>query len=202
MGDLSSAAVVKASEQAARSERAVWEPSLCAVGRRCNPFVMRYMMKQKLFSWGDDFTIKNEVGEPVYFVDGRAFSIGEKLSFQDMQKNELAFIRQRLLSWGPTYEITRNGELAAVVKKHLFTLFRCKFTVDVPGPDDLEAQGSFLDMEYTFSRAGETVAEVSKRWFSFTDTYGVDIREGQDDVLILASTVVIDMVCHSDRKRD
>jgi len=55
-------------------------------------------------------------------------------------------------------------------------------------------------MEYTFSRAGETIAEVSKRWFSFTDTYGVDISEGQDDVLILASTVVIDMVCHSDRK--
>ena len=65
-------------------------------------FVMRYMMKQKLFSWGDDFTIKNEAGEPVFFVDGRAFSIGEKLSFHDMQKNELAFIRQRLLSWGPT----------------------------------------------------------------------------------------------------
>lgn len=165
-------------------------------------FIMRYMMKQKLFSWGDDFTIKNEAGEPVFFVDGRAFSIGDKLSFQDMQKNELAFIRQKLLSWGPTYEITRNGVLAAVVKKHLFTLFRCKFTVDVPGPDDLEAQGSFLDMEYTFNRAGETVAEVSKRWFSFTDTYGVDIREGEDDVLILASTVVIDMVCHSDRKRD
>jgi uncharacterized protein YxjI len=117
-----------------------------------------------------------------------------------MQKNELAFIRQKLLSWGPTYEITRNGALAAVVKKHLFTLLRCKFTVDVPGPDDLEAQASFLDMEYTFTRAGQIVAEVSKRWFTFTDTYGVDIQEGEDDVLLLASTVVIDMVCHLDHK--
>jgi|SRR5579883_1486208 len=161
---------------------------------------MRYVMKQKLFSWGDDFTITNEAGDPVFFVDGKAFSFGEKLSFQDMQKNELAFIRQKLLSWGPTYEITRNGVLAAVVKKHLFTAWRCKFTVDVPGPDDLEAQGSFLDMEYTFSRAGETVAEVSKQWFAFTDTYGVEISEGQDVVLILASTVVIDMVCHPDHK--
>lgn len=160
---------------------------------------MRYLMKQKLFCWGDDFTIKNEAEEDVFFVDGKAFSIGNKLSFRDMQKNELAFIRQKLLSWGPTYEITRNGELAAVVKKHLFTLLRCRFTVDVPGPDDLEAQGSFLDMEYTFTRAGQVVAEVSKRWFSFTDTYGVDIHEGEDDVLILASTVVIDMVCHGDQ---
>ena len=99
---------------------------------------MRYLMKQKLFCWGDDFTIKNEAGEDVFFVDGKAFSFGDKLSFQDMQKNELAFIRQKLLAWGPTYGFTRNGELAAVVKKHLFTLFRCKFTVDVPGPADLE----------------------------------------------------------------
>jgi len=158
-------------------------------------------MKQKLFCWGDDFIIKNEAGEETFFVDGKAFTIGNKLSFQDMQKNELAYVRQKLLSWGPTYEITRNGVLVAVVKKHLFTLLRCKFTVDVPGPDDLEAQGSFLDMEYTFSRAGQVVAEVSKRWFSWTDSYGVDVHQGEDDVLILASTVVIDMVCHADRKR-
>ncbi len=161
---------------------------------------MRYMMKQKLFCWGDDFTISNAAGDEVFFVDGKAFSLGDRLSFQDMQKNELAYIRQKLLAWGPTYEITRNGTLAAVVKKHLFTLFRCRFTIDVPGPDDLEAAGNLLDMEYTFTRAGRTVAEVSKRWFSWTDTYGVEVHAGEDDVLILASTVVIDMACHPDQK--
>jgi uncharacterized protein YxjI len=163
---------------------------------------MRYVMKQKLFCWGDDFVIKNDAGDDVFFVDGKAFSLGAKLSFQDMQGHELAFIRQKLLSWGPTYEITREGTVAAVVKKHLFTLFRCRFTVDVPGPDDLEAQGSFLDLEYRFERGGQVVAEVSKRWFSWADTYGVDIGGGEDDVLILASTVVIDMVCHADQKHD
>ena len=72
-------------------------------------------MKQKMFCFGDDFVIKDESGRDVYFVDGRAFSIGDKLSFQDMQRNELAFIRQKLLSWGPTYEIYRQDELVAVV---------------------------------------------------------------------------------------
>jgi uncharacterized protein YxjI len=163
---------------------------------------MRYIMRQKVFCFGDDFVIKNEAGDEVYKVDGKVFTIGNKLSFQDMNGKELAFIQQKLLSWGPTYEIYRDGELAAVVKKHLFTFFRCAFTVDVPGPDDIEAQGSFLDMEYSFSRDGRDIAEVSKRWFSFSDTYGVDIAEGEDDVLILASTVVIDMVCHGDRKND
>lgn len=162
---------------------------------------MRYVMKQKLFSWGDDFLIKDAAGRDVFFVDGRAFSLGKKLSFRDLNGNELAFIRQKLLSWGPTYEITRGSELLAVVKKQLFTLFRCKFTVDVPGPDDLEAQGSFMDMEYRLERGGRTVAEVSKRWFSWSDTYGVDIADGEDDVLILASTVVIDMICHDDKQQ-
>lgn len=157
-------------------------------------------MKQKLFSFGDKFTIKSAADEDVFFVRGKVFSFGDKLSFQDMQGTELAFIQQKVFSWGPNYEIYRNGELAAVVKKELFTFFRCKFTVDVPGPDDLEAQGSFTDMEYTFTRGSQTVAEVSKRWFSFSDTYGVDISEGEDDILILASTVVIDMVCHGDNK--
>ena len=54
--------------------------------------------------------------------------------------NELAFIEQRLLSWGPTYEIYIGGRLHATVKKELFTFFKCRFTVDVPGPNDLEAE--------------------------------------------------------------
>jgi uncharacterized protein YxjI len=160
----------------------------------------RYLMKQALFSWGDDFHIKNDAGKDVFFVDGKAFSFREKLSFQDMAGNELAFISQKVLSWGPTYEIYRGDHLMAVVKKHLFTLFRCRFTVDVPGPDDLEAEGDFLDHEYAFSRGGQTVASVSKQWFAWADTYGVEIADDQDDILILASTVVIDMACHGDRR--
>lgn len=162
---------------------------------------MRYVMKEKLFAWGDDFTIQDEHGTDVFFVDGKAFSIGDQLSFQDMRGNELAYIKQKVLSWGKTYEIYRSGRLAAVVKKELFTLFKCRFTVDVPGPDDLEAQGDFLDHEYEFRRGDHTVAAVSKKWFSWTDTYGVDVAEGEDAVLILASAVVVDQACHPDRKQ-
>jgi uncharacterized protein YxjI len=159
-------------------------------------------MRQKLFAWGDDFLIRDESGRDAFFVDGKVFSLGHQLSFQDLQGNELAFIHQRLLAWGPTYEIYGQGQLRAVVKKAIFTCFRCTFSVDVPGPDDLEARGDFTDYEYQFERCGRTVAVVSKRWFSWVDTYGVDIAEGEDDLLILASTVVIDLACHEHRDRD
>ena len=56
-------------------------------------------------------------------------------------------------------------------------------------------------MEYTFTRGGNTVATVTKQWLTLGDTYGVDVSEGEDDVLILASCVVIDMSCHGDGRR-
>src|SRR5215210_2708599 len=120
---------------------------------------MRYVMKQKFFAFGDDFTIQDADGRDAFYVDGRAFSIGKKLAFQDMAGNELAFLRQKLLSFGPEYEIYRGGELAATVKKKHFTLFHTKFSVDVPGPDDLEAKGHFLEHDYRFMRGGREVAE-------------------------------------------
>lgn len=161
---------------------------------------MRYVMKQQFFALGDKFDICDSDGEKRYYVDGHIFSLGNKLSFQDTAGNELAFIKQKLLSWGPTYEIYRGGELSAVVKKQLFTLLNCRFFVDVHGPDDIEAQGDFLEHEYVFMRGGLAIGTVSKQWFTFTDTYGIDVDAGEDDVLLLACAVVIDMVYHDQRQ--
>jgi uncharacterized protein YxjI len=162
---------------------------------------MRYVMRQKLLSLADNFTIKSEQEQDVFLVKGKVFSFGDKLSFQDLAGNELVFIDQRLLNWSPTYELWKGDELLAVVKRELFSFIHHRFTVDVPGPNDLEAEGDFLDHEYTISRGGSVVATVSKRWFSFADTYGIEIAAGEDDVLVLATAVVVDMVCHDHNKR-
>jgi uncharacterized protein YxjI len=159
----------------------------------------RYLMRQKWFAFGDDFVVEDAHGHEAFFVDGAAFSWGKKLSVQAPRGHEVAFIAQKLLSWGPTYEILRGDEVLAIVRKQLFTFFRVRFSVDVPGPDDLEAEGDFLDHEYVMRRGDEVVARVSKRWFALTDTYGIDVTEGADDVLIVATAVVVDLCCHQPR---
>jgi uncharacterized protein YxjI len=163
---------------------------------------MRYILRERILSWGDDFTIRDADGRDAYLVDGRVFSFGDKLSFKDMQGHELAAIDQKLLAFGPQYEISRDGATVAVVKKHLFSLFRARFSVEVPGPGDLEAAGNFLDHEYTFERGGREVARASKKWISLSDTYSIDIDEGEDAVLILAAAVVIDLVSHPDEEKN
>jgi uncharacterized protein YxjI len=154
---------------------------------------MRYQLRRKLFAFGDDFTVKDETGADRYVVDGKVFSIGHKVIIYDMQGNEEATIHQHIIALLPTYEITRNGQELAEVRKKL-TFFHEEFTVDIPGPDDLEVQGDLLDHEYVFTRGGQTVASVSKQWFSLMDSYGVEVAPGVDDVLILASAIVIDLV--------
>lgn len=163
---------------------------------------VKYLLRQDLISFGDDFTIKDEDGNVRYEVDGKAFTLlREKLAFKDVSGKELAFIRERLIALTPSYELLRDGECVAVVKKDLINLFRCGFTVDVPGPDDLEARGDLLDHEYAFHRGDRVVATVSKKWFRLTDTYAVEIADDQDPVLILASAVVIDLICHADASK-
>lgn len=127
--------------------------------------------------------------------------MGNQLSFQDSSGTELAHISQRLLSWGPTYEISRNGQLLATVRKEIFTFFKCTFVIEGEAANHLHAAGNFTDHDYIFTRDEQQVAQVSKQWLTLADTYGVQIAPGQDDVLILACTVVIDMCCHPDERR-
>ena len=170
---------------------------------------MRYQMKQKLLSLGQDFTIEDEEGNAAYKVDGRAISFGAKYSFQDAAGEELAFISQKVLSLKKRYQIFREEEMVAEVIRDFSWRALLgsgqhsdRLTIDVPGPDDYSVQGSFFRCEYRFTRGGQQVAQVSRNFFSFSDSYGIDISEGEDEVLILASAVVIDHICDSDESRD
>jgi len=156
---------------------------------------MIYRIKEKFWSWGNKFTITNGQGEDRFVVAGQAFSWGDKLSFQDMKGTELAFIRQKLMSFMPRYEILVNGSVFAEVTKE-FSWLQQNFTLDVPGPNDYEIAGSFWQHEFNFMRSGRKVAAVSKTYWDWTDSYGVDIVDGEDDVSILCACIVIDQVLH------
>ena len=161
---------------------------------------MRYLLRQKMLSLADSFQIKNEDGSDAFDVAGTLFSLAKQLALQDMTGNTLVSIEQQLMSWGPSYAISRDGAQVAHVKKEPFNFFSYRFTIDLADAPSLETTGDFSNHEYAITRDGQQVAAISKQWFTMTDTYGVDVDQGEDDVLILAIAVVIDMVCHPDRK--
>jgi len=161
---------------------------------------VRYIIKERFFRLGEDSDILDESGQPVFHVDGKVFTLRNLLIVQDLNGQEVARVHRKLLALRPTYEITIGGQEVAEVRKHFFTPFRDKFTIDVPGPDDLEMTGSLLDHDFTIRRGDRVVATVSKAWLTLRDTYGVEIAEGEDDVLILASVLALDLA--EDRERE
>jgi uncharacterized protein YxjI len=158
-----------------------------------------YLIRERLFRLGEDSDITDEHGRPVLKVDGKVLSLRNRLVVRDPEGREVAQVQRKLIAMRPTYEISIAGHHAAEVRKRLFTPFGDRFTVDVPGPDDLEVTGDLLDHEFTIRRGDRTVATVSKRWFSMRDTYAVDIAAGQDDLLLLAGVLALDLAEDQER---
>lgn len=155
---------------------------------------MRYLVRQKIFSLGDSFTIKDEVGNDIFMVKQQLLSIGKKLRIFDMSGNELCYIEQKLFKFLPEYNIYISGSLVANVKKK-FAFFRHDFDITCPG-NLYQVNGDFWAHEFEIIRGGGVVARISKTFFSFRDTYGVDIDDSYEQMPILALSIVIDMVCH------
>jgi uncharacterized protein YxjI len=152
-----------------------------------------YVIREKFFSVGDDFDILDEHGTKVFHVDGKVLSIRNKVVIEDVSGAEVASVHRHLVAMRPTYEIKIGGEKAAEVRKKLFTPFRDKFTIDVPGPEDLTMKGDLLDHEYVIERGGRDVATVSKRRLTIRDTYAVQVQPGEDPLLIISSVLALDL---------
>ena len=162
----------------------------------------RYKIRQNLISIGDDFWIENEEGKKVFKVDGKVLRIRKTLVFEDAKGKKLAQIQERLLAIKDTMVVEdAHGKDLAVIKKALIAPLRDRWSVNVKGGPDLDVQGNILDHEYTIKQGRNKVAEVSKKWFRLTDTYGVEIDPGQNDVVILAIAVAIDMMAHDEDQK-
>lgn len=156
----------------------------------------RYKMRQRMFSIGEDFTIEDESGNPAFEVDGKFMTLRETFELKDRQGDVVATIRGKLISLRAKMDVFRGDEIVATITKALFAPFGDKFQVELAGGNALRVDGDLFDHEYTLRRDGTAVAQVSKRWFTFTDTYGIDIAPGEDDPLILAIAVALDEMSH------
>jgi len=162
---------------------------------------VRYVIKQKVFALRDSFAIRDASGEQVFQVKGKLISVGDSLTFCSMDGEKLASIRQKVVSLVPRYRIRRDGRLLAEVKKRPFSVLKARFKVDMKdGSPDLEIAGNLLDHEYSVRRGGDEVAHISKKWVSFGDSYGIHVDEGEDDILVLACAVIVDMICHEETR--
>ena len=151
-----------------------------------------YVIRERLFRLGEDSDITDQAGQPVLHVDGKVLSLHNLLILHDPAGREVGQVHRKLAALRPTYDITIGGKDVAKVRKRLFTPFGERFTIDARGAG-MQIDGDLLSHEFTIGRDGHTVATISRRWLTMTASYAVEVAPGEDDLLILASVLALDL---------
>ena len=151
---------------------------------------MKLYIKEKVFSWGDKFTVKDAYGEDKYIVEGEVFTFGKKLHVYDRSGREVAFIKQEVWSFLPRYYVFCGDRQIAEIKKE-FTFLFPKYTIEGLG---WEIDGSFMAHDYQITKQGRKIVTISKEWMTWGDSYELDIADPADELVALAVVIAIDCV--------
>ena len=151
---------------------------------------MKLYMKQKFFSFADKFTIWDSNGNEKYYVQGEAISFGRRLHIFDLHGRELALVKQEMLTLLPKFYVFKGGNQIAQIRKE-FSFFTPKYTV---AGLNWEVSGNFLAHEYEVSKHGRPIVSISKEWYTWGDSFQLDIADGADEIVALAVVLAIDCV--------
>jgi uncharacterized protein YxjI len=150
---------------------------------------MKLYIKQKVFSWRDKFAIFDENQNPIYFAEGEIFSWGRKLHLYDAAEHEVAFIKQKLMTFLHRYIIEIGGESYTVVKD--FALFSPSFHIE---NTNWTINGDLWGHEYTICDGSEVIMHLSKHWFTWGDSYELDIPDNENVPLALSVVLALDCI--------
>ena len=156
---------------------------------------MRLYMKEKVFSWNERFTVKDENGWDKYYVEGEFFSLGKKLHLLGAHGEEVAFIQQRLFTLMPRFAVTVAGREIAEIRKE-FTFFFQRYVIDGLG---WEIDGDVWAHDYVIRKNGRTIVRITKEWFTWGDSYVLDIQDPADELVALAVVLTVDCVAEASR---
>ena len=153
---------------------------------------MKLYIKQKVFSFNDKFTVKDEYENDIYFVESEFFTLGKKLHITNTRGEELLSIEQKFFTFTPQYNLVLRGEVMATIVKR-FSFFVPSYEIDgMP----ITVEGDFFDHTYDIFRDNRPIASIYKEWFTWGDSYVVDISNmtDTDPLIILAIAITIDCV--------
>ncbi|GGV18477.1 hypothetical protein GCM10010245_31250 [Streptomyces spectabilis] len=161
-------------------------------------------MRDRLFGIGDDYWIEDDRGGKVFLVDGKAMRLRDTFELKDPQGRVLIDIHAKMLALRDTMVIEREGEPLARVKRKRLSLLRNHYRVELAdGSTTLDVSGKILDREFAIEYEGELLADISRRWFSVRDTYGLHIaRDDADPALLVAIAVCVIRLAEKERGAD
>lgn len=147
-------------------------------------------IKQKVFNIAGKFTVKNELDEERYFVEGSLMKIPKTFTVTDALGHEVSTITKKPFSFLPTFFVDVYGSQQITIKKQ-FTFFKAHYTLEGMG---IEVHGNLWDMNFSISHEGKEIGNVKKKWVSFADHYELYIEDDELEALFVSIVIAIDYV--------
>lgn len=139
-------------------------------------------------SFNDRFTVKNGYGMDTFSVEYDRISVGRKLTIKDVYHNQLAVVEQKVLSLLPRFSIEDIDKHTLIVKRVL-DFFKKRYRIK---GRNWTVSGDIPAHDYTIRKGSDTVAVVTKAWFTWGDSYEIDVTDDKDTVLALAVVLAVD----------
>ncbi|MET8407773.1 LURP-one-related family protein [Streptomyces sp. NPDC005195] len=153
---------------------------------------MRFLVRDRLLGFGDDYWIEDEHGNKVFLVDGKAMRLRDTFELKDTRGRVLIDIHQKMFALRDTMVIERDGETLATIRRKRLSLLRNHYRVALVDGSELDVSGKILDREFGVDYDGELLAQISRRWLRVRETYGVDVvRDDADTALLIAVAVCV-----------
>lgn len=157
---------------------------------------MKLYIQQRVLTLLDSFDIYDGDRCKKYTVKSEFLSLGTRLHVFDLSGREVGLVKQKLLSFIPTYEIEVGGLRLGEIKKQ-FNLLRNNFDVNYFG---LRVEGNFFGWNYYVYQDENVVMTINKEVISWGDAYVIEYNDPDIELYGLMLVLAIDSALFSGKK--
>lgn len=147
-------------------------------------------IRQKVLSLSGKFTVKDQQDQDVYVVEGSFMKIPKTFSMMNIEGREVALITKKIFSWMPQFTVEVDGRDIVTIRKRV-SFFKSRYTIDAA---NIEVHGNWWDMDFEVLQHGEVIGKVNKKWFTWGDSYHVQVWNEDMETMIVALVIAIDCV--------
>lgn len=157
---------------------------------------MRFHIKERAWSVGGNFDIRDEAGNPVFAVRGKFLSVGDDMTLFDYRSGQkLVHMKQRVFSLRPKYNLYDGNEQPLGNITQGFSFLGERFKVVGTSGATLTIKGSVLGWRFNISDdSGRQLGEVSHQLSLFRDSYAVNVVSGIDPTFIVSLAIILERV--------
>lgn len=156
----------------------------------------KYYFKEKFFKLTDKYPILDENGNEAYYFDQDFKFVGYKAKLKDMEGKVLFYISKKILSFLQTYYVDFYDGSHMEINQKLSFLKR-KVSAFYKGKE-LTLKGNYLDHDFEVYFKNNLIAEMNKKFFTFTDQYELTVYDESLSLVLIALCLCINEMKNRD----